>query len=137
MYDNKSVTDKALEKFGFYFQSNNSFKLDREKDISAELNYWFISPFLDNALESDAKQELDIGFKSLLFHKKLSASLYTSDVFKTARDQANSIRVNGILARYNNYYDKRSLKCALRYHFGKKLDVKQREQNNREEKNRL
>ena len=137
-YDIDSITDKELEKFGFYFHSTHSFTLNRKKTVSAELDYWLTTPFLgDAAVDRGNQQELDMGFRFLLFHKKLSAAIYAADICKTTQSKGSTIGLSSVPWDYNNYYDLRSLKFSLRYHFGKELHIKERKQNNQAEKNRL
>ena len=74
--------------------------------------------------------------RAFLLDKKLSLSLYFSDLLKIQKVKNLSI-FNGIQQEFQNYEDRQSIKVSLRYSFGNnKIKSKSVNSSNKEEKQR-
>lgn len=112
----------------------NSFTLNEEETISAEINYWVSSPSIEAVYKVETLQSLDIEVKYKLLDNALTCTIYGTDLLKTTSFSAEFTPINGIITAFNIYGDRRSVKISLSYNFGKSLHIQKRKSRNASEK---
>lgn len=114
----------------------NTFNLNQEKNLNAELTYMYDFP---NKYAYDTRQGrsyLNFGFKYTMMDKKLHLNLLFRDVFRSYKT-IGTRNTQETLYRFNIYNDSQSVRFSINYIFGNKsLNIKQREGGNIEESNR-
>lgn len=119
-----------------FFETDNNYFLNKNKTILLSIDYWIQFPEYDAIYKTNAISVLDIGMRAFLLDKKLSLSLYFSDLLKIQKVKNLSI-FNGIQQEFQNYEDRQSIKVSLRYSFGNnKIKSKSVNSSNKEEKQR-
>jgi len=133
----KDVPTEARNGFQYHFYTYNTFNLNKNKSLKAELNYEFHSARRDYYFSATQYNKLDLGLRYSLKEKGLNFILMASDVFRSYRADFTSV-VNNVGQLNNSYYDERKILLGVTYKFGnKKLSASQRETGNEEIKDRL
>lgn len=105
------------------------------KNVSIELNTYYIAPMIDGVNHMKSRSSVDIAFKKLFFNKKLSLSLAFADIFFTRAFNSYSKFQNQNTVSTSRR-DTRRINIGLNYTFGK-FRLSQRENSsNDDEKNR-
>ncbi len=130
------ITIPKSEGFVSSLSTNNDFVLNTKKSLLFNFNYTYNFPGVADLAEFSASSALSLSVKYLTLDKKLQISLIGNDVFRQERP-VYSMFSNGILQKFNNYYDQQSIRLSLRYKFGNaKLKVQKRDFGNEDERNR-
>lgn len=132
----KDINLKDSKGLGAYFSTNNNLILNKSKTIRAEVNFWYQPPQYEGIYKKESMYGVDLGFKISLLKNNLQLTIAAKDILKTDIDKAQtysgSIRYN-----YSEYNDTRYCRISLTYKLGsQKLNVKQRNVGNEEEKKR-
>lgn len=118
------------------FSTNNSFKLNKDNTIKAEINFIYQSPSIAGSYKLSGFYELESGVKFLMLNKRLNLIINLSDILRTNR-QTFTQSVNGIKQENYSYNDARRIRFSLNYNFGKSLEKEKRIQSNEEEIGRV
>lgn len=122
--------------WGGYTTSTNTFSLNKKKTFLATLYYEYNYPAVQGIINSSSSSTLNIGFRSLLFNKKLTVGLNFDDIFRKNLTLYSN-RSQDINQTFLQYYDTRQFRISLTYKFGStKLSMEERETGNQDEKNR-
>lgn len=117
----KSSLPEAMAGFknwSAFFKTNNDFSLNKKKSLFGSVNYWYQMSDYYSINKTKAYSSTDLGLKAILFAKRLSMSLYASDIFKTSKIRTLST-FDGIINSFENYEDRRSVRFSVRYTIGK------------------
>ncbi|TGD58116.1 TonB-dependent receptor domain-containing protein [Flavobacterium humi] len=121
--------------FQFYVATSNTFSLG--KGTKLQLDYMYNSPNKSGLYTTGYASGLDIAIKQQLLGKSLQITLLANDVFNTAYLKEYTSVVNGIKQVYSENESSRFFRVSVTYMFGNsKINVKQRELGNEEEKKR-
>jgi len=120
------------------FNTQSDFMLNSKKTFIFSINYLYVTKGVDNLAYSSASNRLNSSIRWLLFDKKMTIRLYINDIFKS-KPYVYTEYSNGIKNIYSTYSDlnQRFFNLSLLYSFGKSFDIKNRENKNEEETNRL
>lgn len=101
----------------FYYSSNNTFRLNKEKTIYFFLNYWQSLPSRGGNSTSKSNASLNAGFKLSLMDKKLQMNVSVNDIFRQAGYRGSAYFEDNVQT-FNNYWDARRLNVSVTYNFG-------------------
>ncbi len=101
----------------FYYSSNNTFRLNKEKTIYFFLNYWQSLPSRGGNSASKSNASLNAGFKLSLMDKKLQMNVSVNDIFRQAGYRGSAYFEDNVQT-FNNYWDARRLNVSVTYNFG-------------------
>jgi hypothetical protein len=142
IYYSKTTPDLAnaalpvISKWMAFFNSNNSFVLNKAKTFKAELNFMYLSPSVANSYMASSFYYFDAGFKYSFFNNKLQAAVNFMDIFRTNKSTFTQV-VNGVKMESYDYSDTQKVRLSLTWNFGKQLNTNNRKQSNEEEKSRV
>ena len=124
----------GVDGFTSFFTSNNDFNLNANKTVLFNLGfeYYFLGTYGIDKIKPFTSTSFAIQY--LLLHKDLRINLKANDVFKSDRYRFSST-VAGVYRRSDYYFDTRLVQLSVSYKFGsKKVDVKNRQTGNQEER---
>ena len=132
------LTPKSAEGCLTYFQTSNTFYLNKNQTLTAGFDFTIIPENNSITLTHNFTQKsLNAFIKMLLFNKALSATLTGNNLLQDYSFNWRS-ESNGILQYSKGYYDPLFFRLAVSYKFGsKKVNVEQHKVSNEEEKGRL
>lgn len=117
------------------FTTNNTFILGKTTKLQIDFNY--STPFRNGLYEVGYVSSFDIGFKQDLLNKTLQIAFLANDIFNTSYLKDFTSVVNGVKQVYSQNESNRFVRLSLVYNFGnKKINVKERNFGNEEEKKR-
>ncbi|MFC6266929.1 outer membrane beta-barrel family protein [Frigoriflavimonas asaccharolytica] len=110
----------------FYYATNNTFQLNKQKTVFLSLNYWQSLPSKSGNEFSENSANLSAGIKMNLLQKALQVNLSINDVFRQS-GYRGTIYFADNLQTFNNYWDARKFTFSVTYNFGnEKLKAKNR-----------
>ncbi|HFK5528352.1 TPA: outer membrane beta-barrel family protein [Elizabethkingia anophelis] len=124
-----------INKWVMSFNSNNSFILNKEKTLKAELNFIYQSSSIAGSYTLSSFYYFDAGIRYLIFNKKFQVALNIADIFRTNKLTFTQV-VNNIKQNSYEYGDVQKIRFSLTWNFGKQLKNEKREQSNEDEKSR-
>ncbi len=134
---NEGVDLNPENGIGTYIGSNNSFVLNKENTINAELSLWYQGTNRAILYEVGDSYSVDFGFKFFALQRKVVMSLSVNDIFKSSAATYRT-EFNNILQESFINYDTRRLNIAVSYKFGNdKINSTNVKIGNEEEKARL
>lgn len=110
-----SAADRSYKNLSYYIGVNNAFRLNKSGTFLAEINFYYLSKFRDDFLETQPAGNLDAGLKALLFDKRLSISLNGSDILASQKWRGVHVVTE---QRIDNYFDTRNVRWTMQYKFG-------------------
>lgn len=117
------------------FSTNNTFSLGKTTKLQVDFSY--TTPYKNGLYATGYVSSLNIGFKQDLLNKAMQIAFLANDVFNTASLKDDTSIVNGVKQVYSQNFSSRFLRLSVVYSFGnKKINVKQRDFGNEEEKSR-
>lgn len=117
------------------FSTNNTFSLGKSSKLQIDFNY--NTPSKSGLYKTGYMSSFDIGFKQELLGKSMQIAFLANDIFNTSYLKDLVSVVNGVKQVYSQNFSNRFLRLSVIYNFGnKKINVKQRDFGNQEEKNR-
>lgn len=111
-------TIRSFKGWSAFFETENNFTLNKGKNLSLSLDYWYQLPEYDAIYNKKALSSLDLGFKAMFLNKSLVLSVYASDIFRTLKIK-NSSSFNLIVNSFQNYEDRQSFRLSVRYTIAK------------------
>ena len=127
----------AQNGLGFSLSINNGLILNKSKTILGEINYSYTAPNKGMIYKQSTSMSLDLGIKFLLLNKNFQFAINVYDILKTANPDVTTF-TNNTKQKYNVYSDTQRLRFSIRYNFGNdKINVKNRDFGNNDEKNRI
>ncbi|WKS95396.1 TonB-dependent receptor domain-containing protein [Riemerella columbina] len=141
IYYSKTTSDlpntlPKIDRWVLYFNSNNSFILNKEKTLRAELGFSYLSPSVAGSYTTTAWYYIDAGLKYSMLNKQLQIAINATDIFRTNKTTFTQI-VNGIEQKSYDYGDTQKVRLSIIWNFGKSLQKQQNIQSNEEERSRL
>jgi hypothetical protein len=132
------LTPKSSKGYVAYFQTYNTFYLNKKQTLSAGFDFTFVPENNSTALTHNyTRKNLNAFVKVLFFDKTFSVTLTGNNLLQEYSINWQS-ESNGILQYSKGYYDPMFLRLAVSYNFGsKKVNVQQRKISNEEEKGRI
>ncbi len=119
--------------FEFFGSLNNSFNLNHSKTLTADLNFWYGSPFNRNAYHYSKGNSLDAAISYKTPYKGLNLSFAVYDIFNSSPRMMTS-ELNGIVQTYVSYTNNRFFRLSVNYSFGNdKITKKERGFGNEDE----
>ena len=126
----------SFKGWSVFFETENNFTLNKDKNLSLSLDYWVQLPEYYSIYYTKTLSSLDIGFRMMLLNKNFILSMYATDVLRTLK-RANSSSFNGIINEFSNYEDRQSIRLSIKYSLGNnKIKSKSVNSSNQEEKRR-
>lgn len=117
------------------FSTNNTFSVGKMTKLQMDFSYTL--PYKQGLYAVGYMSSLNIGFKQDLFNKNVQVAFLANDVFNTSYLKDFVSVVNGVKQAYTNNESNRFVRLSVVYNFGnKKINVKDRDFGNQEEKNR-
>lgn len=114
----------------------NTFSLNQEKSLNAELTYHYDFPNKYAYDTREGRSYMNLGFKYSMLDKKLQMNLLFRDIFRSYKT-VGTRSTQEALYTFNIYNDSQSVRLSINYTFGNKsIKVNQREAGNTEESNR-
>ena len=114
----------------------NTFHLNQEKSLNAELTYMYDFPNKYAYDTREGRSYLNLGLKYSMLNKKLNLNFLFKDIFRSYKT-IGTRNTQETLYTFNIYNDSQSVRFSINYIFGNKsISVKQREGGNTEESNR-
>lgn len=98
-----------------YVSAGNSFSLNPQQTLLAEVNLYYLSRYREDFLEIKPIGSIDLGIKALLFKKRLIASVNGGDILATQRAKGQHVVTGQTI---NNYFDTRNVRLMLQYKIG-------------------
>ncbi|WP_367754322.1 TonB-dependent receptor [Flavobacterium sp. WC2430] len=115
--------------------TNNTFSLSKTAKLQIDFSY--TPPYKQGLYTVGYMSSLNIGFKQDLFNKSVQVAFLANDIFNTSYLKDFVSVVNGVKQVYTNNESNRFVRLSVVYNFGnKKINVKDRDFGNQEEKNR-
>ena len=108
---------EGLSVYTFSYSSSNTFTLNKDKTYSLMVNFWHSLPYTYSNIKIEKQMSFDMGFKFLLNKRKLTASLFVEDLFKTSTSNGFSYN-SGYRSEFTNFFDSRKLVVSVSYSFG-------------------
>ena len=105
------------QSFSFYYTTNNTITLNKDKTMFLLLNFWQALPYTYGNSYIKGSYEFSPGLKMALLDKKLQVNAVINDVFRSDRGRGNTTYTT-ISTTYDNYYDGRTLTLSATYNFG-------------------
>ncbi len=103
--------------YSLYYSSNNSFTINKEKQINLLANFWHSLPARSENTKSESISSLSLGIRFPLVKNKIQVNLIANDVFKSTVSKGQ-IFFSDFTQFYNNYYDGKRFTLSLTYNFG-------------------
>lgn len=120
----------------FDFSTSNTFSLGAATKL--QIDYTYSSPVKNGLYSIGYMSGFNIALKQNLFKKNIQVAFLANDIFNTAYLKDFVSVVNGIKQVYSQNESSRFFRISLIYNFGNtKINVKQRDFGNEEEKRRL
>lgn len=101
----------------FFGSLNNSFNLNHSKTLTADLNFWYGSPYNRNAYHYSKGNSLDAAISYKTPYKGLNLSFAVYDIFNSSPRMMTS-ELNGIVQTYVSYSNNRFFRLSVNYTFG-------------------
>ena len=101
----------------FYYSTNNTFRLNKEKTFYFFLNYWQSLPSRGGNSTSKSNASVNAGVKMSLMDKKLQINMSVNDIFRQAGYRGSAYFEDNVQS-FNNYWDARKLTLSVTYSFG-------------------
>lgn len=122
----------------FYFSTDNSFYLDKNKNFIFNINWNYNSKGIDELSRINSYQSLDLSFRMFFVNKKLQITLTGEDIFQTNKPKYTDF-TNSIKQTYSWYGDTNHFfQISIVYKLGNsKLNMKKKKSGNEEEKERI
>jgi hypothetical protein len=122
----------------FYFSTDNSFYLDKNKNFIFNINWNYNSKGIDELSRINSYQSLDLSFRMFFVNKKLQITLTGEDIFQTNKPKYTDF-TNSIKQTYSWYGDTNHFfQISIVYKLGNsKLNMKKIKSGNEEEKERI
>jgi len=126
-----------ISSVGAYVSIQNTIQLNRKKNLSAAVNFWYQFREVDHIALADPYYKFDIGVKATSKNKKWDLALNVNDIFMTSA-LAYSYSVNNIPQKFTNFQLNRYLQLSVNYRFGKNTNTEVIQQSgNEDEKGRV
>jgi iron complex outermembrane receptor protein len=117
------------------FSTNNTFSLGKASKLQIDFNY--TTPYKSGLYNTGYTSGLNIGFKQDLLDNAMQIAFLINDIFNTSYLKDDVSIVNGVKQVYTQNESNRFVRLSVVYNFGnKKINVKQHDFGNEEEKKR-
>ncbi|TDE42716.1 TonB-dependent receptor [Flavobacterium rhamnosiphilum] len=131
----KDINAKQSNSLKVDFSTNNTFSLGKATKLQIDFNY--STPYKSGLYETGYTSSFDIGFKQELLSKTMQIAFLANDIFNTSYLKDDVSVVNGVKQVYSQNMSNQFARLSVIYNFGnKKINVKQRDFGNQEEKSR-
>lgn len=107
----------AQNGFSLYYSVDNTFTLNKPKQVFFFINFWNSLPARQGNLSSESLSLLTSGLRFNLFQNRLKVNTSVEDIFRGLVSKG-TVYFDQFVQRYNNYYDVRRLNLSLTYSFG-------------------
>lgn len=127
MYTNKN--------WNYTAGSNNRFTLTKAKDLTAELNFYYRSPFVYGTYDFENTSSLSFSIRKKVLKENGEITLIVSDIYR-GEEQRMTMQYANQYSYTTNYDDNRSFRIQFRYRLGnQKLEgAKQKEQTSEQQR---
>ncbi len=133
---NAVLDNQIVEMASYYFNSNNTFILNKSKTFFASLDLAYRSPQIINISHMGETFNINAGAKYFLLNKNLQFALNFYDLLRDNKYRAYSYS-NGVKSQSNNYADSQFMRFSVLYKFGNsKINVREKKRGNETESNR-
>lgn len=120
----------------FYYSTNNTIRLNKEKTFFFLINYWQNLPYREENRSVKSRAGLSAGVKVSLMQKALQMDLSVSDIFRQSGYKGD-IYFSDNVQSFNHYWDARKLNLSFTYNFGNQKIKQNKKTINFDEKNRV
>ena len=105
------------KQWSLYAQIVNYLSLLKDKSLTAEVSYLYISPLVEGASNYSERSSFDINFRKTLWNNRASVSLGVSDLFNTLNFSQTTKYLNQDL-KFNSRIENRLITFGFNYKFG-------------------
>ncbi|MEM9822592.1 MAG: TonB-dependent receptor, partial [Bacteroidota bacterium] len=131
-----AITNERETGFNARISTYNNFILNKKRNLSLSINYWYNFPGVDGIYQLKAMGSLGAGMQYRLLDNKLTLSLRGFDILKTEIIGVSST-VNDTFQEGEYYYDNQSVLFSINYKFGNtKIRDKRHQTGNADERSR-
>lgn len=122
----------------FYFSTDNSFYLSKNKNFIFNIKWVYSGKGVDEISKINSYQSIDLAFRMFFLQKKLQITITGEDIFQSNKPKYTDF-TNSIKQTYSWYGDiNHFFQISIVYKLGNnKLNLRKRKLGNEEEKNRL
>ena len=132
-YDNKFYSQENPnnllnnDKWSFYAQIINYFSFLKDKSLTADLTFLFISPVAEGPIDVSSRSSLDINLRKTFWNKRASLRIGFTDIFDTLNFNQTTRYLNQDI--YSDWYtENRMFTIGFNYKFGNfRLDSNKKE----------
>jgi hypothetical protein len=122
--------------WGFNGSVNQQFNLNKKKDFTAEVNFWYNSPSVQGTFTITGSSSLEMSCRKKFWDNKAEVSLILSDIY---RGEKSIVATK--YADQNNYFydysDTQSFRIGFKYNLGNQILKNKPEKEKTEEQKRL
>ena len=108
---------QVINQWTVYASANSRFILNKNKDLLAEFDFFYMSPAVQGAYKLTDISSLSMSVKKVFLNKNAEAGVLLSDIYRGER-QTITTRYGNQYSTYNNYGDSQSFRVFFRYRFG-------------------
>ena len=119
----------------FYYNTNHTFTLNKDKTLSMTVSYWQNLPSRNRNALNRSQASFTTNFKYYLMNRNLQLTLTFIDIFKQQLNKGE-VYFSDNTQFYNNYYDSRRINFGVTYNFGNNKVRGNNKRINFDEKNR-
>jgi hypothetical protein len=122
--------------WGFNGSVNQQFNLNKKKDFTAEVNFWYNSPSVQGTFTITGSSSLEMSCRKKFWNKNAEVSLILSDIYRGEKSIVSTKYAN-----QNNYFydysDTQSFRIGFKYNLGNQKLKDKTEKGKTEEQKRL
>lgn len=123
------------EKVSFNGSTNNRFTLNKMKDLTGELSFFYSSPQVQGTYTYGAMSSMSVSFRKMFFKGNGELALIFSDIYRGERQTVTMDYANQN-TQYKTYNDSQSFRIQVRYRFGNQ-NLRERSRGTTDEQQRL
>lgn len=122
--------------WSFSSSMNQQFMLNKKKDFTAEVDFWYSSPSVQGTFTITGSSSLEMSCKKKFWNKNAEVSLILSDIYRGEKSIVSTKYAN-----QNNYFydysDTQSFRIGFKYYLGNQKLKNKTEKEKTEEQKRL
>jgi len=131
--NNELVTNNRVSNYTYI---SNSFSLLKDKSLTADLTWFYISPIVQASADVTSRQNLSLSLVKKFMKNKWVASLQFNDIYNKGNFETKTQYLNQD-SFYKSRFESQTFKIGLRYNFGNQKLTTNQKDIDAEEKERL
>lgn len=131
--NNELVTNNRVSNYTYI---SNSFSLLKDKSLTADLTWFYISPIVQASADVTSRQTLSLSLVKKFMKNRWVASLQFNDIYNKGNFETKTQYLNQD-SFYKSRFESQTFKIGLRYNFGNQKLTNNQKDIDAEEKERL